>query len=295
MSENLNIVCYGEVLFDIFPTHTKIGGAPLNVALRLASLGVNAKIISRIGNDAIGKKLLDFVSKNNIETNTIQIDTDLPTGEVFVKLDEKGSASYTINYPAAWDKIESNETTKNCIKNADALIFGSLVCRDVVSFQTLKDLLSISKFKIVDVNLRKPFYSKEILLELMNLTDFIKCNDEELQEICTFFNSPFQSIEENMIFLSEQTNTKAVCVTKGSNGAVLYFENKFYYNTGYQVKVVDTVGAGDSFLAGLISKLLSEKDPQQALNFGCAIGALVAKSEGANPKISKEEILKIMK
>ena len=68
------IACFGEVLFDVFPTHRKIGGAPLNVGLRMASLGIDTQIISRIGQDEIGNELLDFVSQNGVSTDSIQID-----------------------------------------------------------------------------------------------------------------------------------------------------------------------------------------------------------------------------
>ena len=292
--ENTNVVCFGEVLFDVFPNHKKIGGAPLNVALRLASLGANTQIISRIGNDAIGKELLQFIEDNNVTTTTIQVDNSHNTGEVIVKLDAKGSASYTINYPVAWDKIEVPPDAINAVKNADALVFGSLVCRDAVSYQTLLSLIEIAKYKIFDVNLRAPFYTKEILIDLMHRADFIKFNDDELFEISDYLNSPYHSLEQNILFIAEKTNTKHICVTKGSHGAVLYFNKKMYYNSGYKVRLADTVGAGDSFLAGLLSKLLARNDPQEAINFGCAIGALVAQEEGANPVISIETITKFI-
>lgn len=292
--ENSTIVCFGEVLFDVFPNHKKIGGAPLNVALRLASLGANTQIISRIGNDVIGKELLQFIKDNNVTTSTIQVDNSHNTGEVIVKLDAKGSASYTINYPVAWDKIEVTPEAINTLKNADALVFGSLVCRDTVSYQTLLNLIEIAKYKIFDVNLRAPFYTREILLNLMQRADFIKFNDDELFEISAYLNSPYHSLEQNILFIAEKTNTKHICVTKGSHGAVLYFNEKMYYNSGYKVKLADTVGAGDSFLAGLLSKLLAGKKPQEAIDFGCAIGALVAQEEGANPVISIETITKFI-
>ena len=85
------IICFGEVLFDVFPTHRKIGGAPLNVALRMASLGIDAQIISRIGNDEIGKELLHFIEQNGVATDTIQVDENLSTGEVIVQLNDKGT------------------------------------------------------------------------------------------------------------------------------------------------------------------------------------------------------------
>ncbi|HEX9151918.1 MAG TPA: PfkB family carbohydrate kinase, partial [Flavobacterium sp.] len=90
IKKEISVVCFGEVLYDVFPTHKKIGGAPLNVALRLASLGVKAQIISRVGNDKTGKELLEFIKENGVSTNTIQIDNSFSTGEVLVQLDKKG-------------------------------------------------------------------------------------------------------------------------------------------------------------------------------------------------------------
>lgn len=289
------IICFGEVLFDVFPTHRKIGGAPLNVALRMASLGINAQIISRVGNDEIGKELLHFIEENGVATDTIQVDENLSTGEVIVQLNDKGSASYTINYPVAWDKIEVTSVAKNAIANADAMVFGSLVCRDLVSHQTLLDLMNLAKYKIFDVNLRAPFYTKELLIELMNKADFIKFNDDELYEISEYMNSPYHSLEQNIHFIAEQTNTKHICVTKGSHGAVLYYNDTMYYNSGYKIEVADTVGAGDSFLAGLLTQLLTGNDTQFAINYACALGALVAQKEGANPKIEAAAIADFMK
>lgn len=284
------IICFGEVLFDVFPTHRKIGGAPLNVALRLASLGVNAQIISRIGKDEIGRELLAFIEKNGVATETIQIDENLSTGQVIVQLNDKGSASYTINYPVAWDKIICIPEDEIMVKKADALVFGTLVCRDSVSHTSLLEIINYAKYAVFDVNLRAPFYTKEILINLMMQSDFIKFNDDELFEISTFMNSPYHSLEQNILFIAEQTNTKHICVTKGSHGAVLYYNEKMYYNSGYKIDVVDTVGSGDSFLAGLLSKLLYDENPQEAIDFACALGAIVAKNEGANPKISIQEI-----
>jgi len=288
------IICFGEVLFDVFPTHRKIGGAPLNVALRMASLGIDAQIISRVGNDEIGKELLAFIKENGVAIDTVQVDKNLPTGEVIVQLNDKGSASYTINYPVAWDKIYCGPEEEILVKKADALVFGTLVCRDSVSHASLLEIINYAKYAVFDVNLRAPFYSKELLINLMMQSDFIKFNDDELYEVSAFMNSPYHSLEQNIHFIAEQTNTKHICVTKGSHGAVLYYNEQMYYNSGYKVDVVDTVGSGDSFLAGLLSKLLYENNPQEAIDFACALGAIVAKNEGANPKISTSEIIEFM-
>ena len=288
------IACFGEVLFDVFPTHRKIGGAPLNVGLRMASLGIETQIISRIGEDEIGKELLDFVTQNGVRIDSIQSDKNFATGEVVVKLDDKGSASYTINYPVAWDKIEATPEAHKIVASADALVFGSLVCRDTTSYQSLLTLLNSAKYKIFDVNLISPFYTKELLSDLMNKADFIKFNDDELYEISDYLGSPFHSLEQNIQFIAEKTNTQHICVTKGSHGAVLMYNNQLFYNSGYKITVADTVGAGDSFLAGLLTQLLTGIDPQKAINFACALGALVAQEEGANPKISQEAIAEFM-
>ncbi|MBP7395836.1 MAG: carbohydrate kinase [Flavobacterium sp.] len=289
-----SIVCFGEILFDIFPTHKKIGGAPLNVALRLASLGINTQIISCIGADSNGQEVIDYLIPTGISTKTIQINGAHPTGEVLVHLNEKGSATYTINYPAAWDKIKYTQEGETAVIGADVLVFGSLACRDAIAHQSLLNYIALSKFKVFDVNLRAPFYNKELLLELMLEADCIKFNDDELYEIANFLNSPYHSLEQNIHFIAEKTNTNNICVTKGSHGAVLFTNNQLYYNSGYQVTVADTVGAGDSFLAGLLSVLITENNPQEALNFACALGALVASQEGANPKITRKEIDEFM-
>jgi len=291
----LSAVCFGEVLWDIFPTHKKIGGAPLNVALRINSFGVETTMISRVGADENGEDILSFLSSQEITTDLIQVTKEYKTGAVHVMINEKGNASYDILYPSAWDKIVETEIMDKVISEADFFVFGSLACRDEVTRTTLNKLLGKAKYKIFDVNLRAPYYTTDVLNELMLKADFIKLNDEELREISKELGSPYNSFEQNIKFIAEKTNTKHVCVTKGEFGAVLYYNDKFYYNSGYFIKVVDTVGAGDSFLASLIVRLLRGKSPQKALNYACAVGALVAGQEGANPKISEKVISDYMK
>ncbi len=290
----LSSVCFGEVLWDMFPTHKKIGGAPLNVALRMKSLGVDSTIISRVGLDKEGEEILSFIKEHEVSPDLIQKGEDYKTGVVNVMINEKGNASYDILYPSSWDKITPSKEMDKKVSSADVFVFGSLICRDEVSRSTLYALLDKAKYKVLDANLRAPYYTLEILEDLMSKADFIKLNDEELYEISQKLKSPYHSFEQNIKFIAEKTNTKQICVTKGAFGAVLYYNDKFYYNSGYFIKVVDTVGAGDSFLASLIVRLLRGKSPQKSLNYACAVGALVAGQEGANPKISEKEIKKFM-
>ena len=128
----------------------------------------------------------------------------------------------------------------------------------------------------------------------MNAANFIKFNDDEIIEISKSLGIQGESIEHTILYVATHTNTSTICVTLGEKGAILYYEKSFFYCNGYQVKVADTVGSGDSFLATLIDVLLKRKDPQLAIDKACAVGALVAKSRGANPMISKVEIDTIM-
>ena len=291
----LQITCFGEVLWDVFPTYRRIGGAPLNVALRLHSLGADVKMISRVGNDQDGGEIYDYVAAEGLTTAHFQKDQKLSTGTVDVHLDESNTASYTINSPAAWDMIQPASDLTDVLTGSDAIIFGSLVCRNETSKSTLIDLLKTAKYKIFDLNLRPPNYDLNVVSQLMHRSDFIKMNDEELEIISSHLGVKRGSIPDLVQGIRNQLgNDKSICITKGPDGAELYHKEHFYTNPGYSVKVADTVGAGDSFLATLVFNLLKGESPQKALDKGCAMGSLVASFEGANPKISSDLIKQLM-
>lgn len=286
----LSAVSFGEILWDIFPTHKKIGGAPLNVALRLQSLGINTHVISGIGNDRLGSEILEYLDKTELDLDSIQ-KLDSKTGQVLVTLDSSGSATYDIEFPAAWDSIQLQNKDLEKVASANAFVYGSLACRNIGTRQTLFALQHCAKFKVFDVNLRPPFYDKETLDHLLKTADLIKFNDEELEEICELFSLRFEtSLESQVKAMTEFTKSSKICVTRGAKGAILFADNKFYYNHGIPTVVVDTVGAGDSFLASLINKLLLKTPYQEAIDFACKIGAKVAGSKGANPTIDYSTI-----
>jgi fructokinase len=291
-NKKINAVSYGEVLFDVFGEEKKIGGAPLNLALRVASYGFPVAMISAIGNDEDGKTIIDYSKENNLETAGIIISEENETGIVQVLLNERGSATYDIRFPSAWDFITIDDKVIDLVNKANVFFYGSLVCRNDVSQKTLFSILDSNDkmFKVFDVNLRKPFYNIEILEKLMDKADFIKFNDEEILEIASGLDFISENLEDNISFISKKTNTPCICVTLGKHGSILLWKGQMYRNSGYPVKVVDTVGAGDSFLASLIINLISDKDPNEALDFASAIGALVASHSGANPKLEISEI-----
>lgn len=293
---DLKFVSFGEVLFDVFNDEKKIGGAPLNVALRIKSFGFPVSMISSVGNDEDGDKLKLYIKCQGVNVDGIVENFNYKTSLVDVAINERGSATYKINHPVAWDKIELNNNIKSIVLDADVLVYGSLICRDEVSKNTLVKLLDLKDeiYKVFDANLRPPHYRIEDLKTLMLKSDFIKFNDEELLEISNELGSSSKSIEDNIHFIAQRTNTKGICVTKGKHGAVLLWQGELYYNAGFLIEVVDTVGAGDSFLASLITHLLSNGQPQEAVDFACAVGSIVTQSKGANPKICKGDILKLL-
>ncbi len=288
-----NIVCYGEVLWDMLPTGKKLGGAPLNVALRAQSLGNQATVISSIGDDGIGKEIIQEIKSFSANLGHIQVSKNFATSEVLVHLDKNGAASYEIKKPCAWDDIVLTDKDVEAVKTSDAFIYGSLIARSSTSRQTLFALLDKAKFNVFDVNLRPPHYSQQTLVSLMKHANFIKFNDDELFEICANMGFKNKELEACIQFVAKSTNTSQICVTLGEAGAVLFYNNEFFYNKGFKITVADTVGAGDSFLATIISNLLNGTSPQEAIDCACAIGAIVASKSGANPVVSTEEIEKI--
>jgi len=291
MMSKADVICFGEILWDVFPNRKVIGGAPLNVALRLHSYGAATKIISCIGKDENGKGVTDHLLVNGVTTQLVQTHPQLETGTVQVTLDEGGSASYEISLPVAWDAIKLTPELISEVKQSPFFLFGSLAVRGATNRKTLQALLDVANTKIFDVNLRPPHYDISMVYELMQQADLIKLNDEELEEVCNRLGCQEAQIEAQINWLAEISRTPSICVTLGGEGAVLLYERTYYQQGGFEVTVKDTVGAGDSFLATLINELLIKNaKPSSALNRACAVGALVASKEGANCSITTAEI-----
>lgn len=284
------VVSFGEILWDKLPSGKVPGGAPLNFAYRLNSFQNSLSIISKVGDDPLGKGLTEFLNKNGLDTEHIQISKIYKTGEVNVSIDKNGIADYDILNPVAWDDISLNLKNIELTKNSSVFVFGSLICRNMTSRRTLKELLKIAPFKLFDINLRSPYYNMNLIEELMLSSDFIKFNYEEIEEISTIYINKKATLENMIETISEKTKTKNICVTMGEKGACYYTNNSFYYQDGFKINVLDTVGAGDSFLATLVEGILNKTKPQEILKKACAVAALVASKEGATPTVSMSEI-----
>lgn len=297
------ICCFGEVLWDMLPSGKLPGGAPMNVATHLQNLGIPAKMISRVGKDELGAEIKVFLESKNCTTEWIQEDETLNTGWVKVQLSEKNEATYTIVHPVAWDFIETNNTVQQLVNQASALVFGTLASRDDTSYQTLLSILKnlpqeTQVLKVFDINLRPPHYSQSLIEEFLQYADIVKLNEDELKIVAKWYDIAGDE-EKQLREISQKFNIKTLIVTKGGDGAILLrLENDgkkhFYQQAGYKVVVADTIGSGDSFLAGFLKNILNGKSSEYALNFACAIGAVVASHSGANPAISEADIEEVM-
>jgi len=289
-----NIICFGEVLWDMLPTGAKPGGALLNVAIHLNKQEINPVLISKIGSDKNGVDLIDFLKESGLNADTIQKDTKLPTSEVLVHLDENKNATYEICEPVAWDNITVNPEIENVAKTADLIIYGSLASRNKTTRDTLFHILENSgATRLVDINLRAPYDNREWIEELLFISDFAKLNDDELIKIAGW-NNKSGNENELISWFSNHFKCPTVCVTRGENGAILFINNTFYSHPGFKVNAVDTVGAGDSFLASLTASLSRNIQPKKALEKACATGAFVASQSGAVPNYSGKDIAKII-
>lgn len=260
----------------------------MNVAVHATNLGLASKMVSKVGADDLGRELLDFLKGKGVSTDLIQVDHTFPTGVVKVELDDKNSPSYEIVQPVAWDFIHSSKEAEKAVKKAAALAFGSLACRTERTKKTLMDLLDVAVLKVFDVNLRPPFYSRELLEELLSKSDIVKVNEEELEIIAGWHGG--QGDIAGAQALLQRYGLKSIIMTIGSKGALLVEPENVYRQSAIPVTVQDTIGSGDSFLAGFLVKYLKEAPIQEALQFACATGALVATHKGGTPAITQQDV-----
>lgn len=290
---NFPVVCFGETLWDFLPGGKMPGGAPVNVAYHLKQLGKNPAVVTRIGNDELGKELKEVYQSKNIDTRYFQIDNEHATGKVFPRLKEDHEVEYEIVQPVAWDFIESNKEVEQVISAADYFVFGTLASRNEKTRNSLFHYIEFAKTKVLDINLRPPHFTKKLVIELMEHADFLKLNLSELHLICGWF-ADLQSNEEMVKLLTGKFHLQSIVVTKGSDGAMLFMKEKFYFHPGYSVKVADTIGSGDSFLAAILSKLMDGASPEDALDFASALGAFIASRSGACPDYEISDVIDLM-
>ena len=286
------ILCIGEVLWDSLPTGLSLGGAPFNVACHLRALGVPVGMVSRVGTDPLGDDALRGIARHGIGTDLVQVDPALPTGFVKVNVDDPRNPTYEIVEPAAWDAIELTDALLQHADAARILVFGSLAQRHAITRATIARLLDTSALKVFDVNLRAPHVDQEIVRRCLDKADIVKLNHDELRQIATWFDLP-AGLRGAASAMAEAFGCRMVCVTRGGDGAAMWHDGAWTEHPGFEVEVVDTVGAGDAFLAAVLSGLLAGKDDRALLEQANLLGAYVATQVGAVPTYHEDAIARI--
>jgi fructokinase len=224
-----------------------------------------------------------------LKTELVQVDASLPTGFVRVALEDTEEPDYEILEPAAWDAIALVDPLARHTRRADALVYGSLAQRARVSRQAIRRLWEADVLNVFDVNLRPPFVDPAVIEPSLEAADVVKCNDDELRHMMDWFDLP-EDMETAPAAMANTFDCSCVCVTAGSQGAWLWMNGDSSYHSGYPVDVTDTVGAGDAFLAALLTGLLDGRGGFDLLNHANRLGAFVASRSGALPTYSVDAL-----
>lgn len=286
-SQQNTVVLFGEVLADMFPDRTVLGGAPFNVARHLKAFGQNPVLITRLGNDALRDKVLGVMSENGMETLGIQLDKKHPTGRVQVHI-ENGSHRFEILPMQAYDFIHPAVVRMASLSVNPALVyFGTLAQRHEVSRRALKTLLrSTNAARFLDINLRAPWYDEKTLRLSLQNADIVKLNIEEVDILAEMLVLSGSDPQARVWELMTQFDLSQVLVTCGEAGAWQINQGGKITTTSRQnqaISLVDTVGAGDGFASVFILGTLLGWSMPLTLDRANAFAASICEIRGAIP------------
>lgn len=284
------IVGLGELLWDVFPDETRPGGATANFAFHAQQLGCRGIVASRVGIDAEGDGLIAFLQEKGLETGFIQRDSQHRTGWVSVTLSAAGQPQYVIHENVAWDFLELDPTLRQIMAAADAVCFGTLAQRSPVSRATIQQTLHLTRpdcLRVCDINIRQHYYDRECVEASLRRARLLKLNDEEVNILGPLLSLPTDPVEFSRAVMHTY-GADIVCITRGANGCLAVDADEAFDIPGETVQVADTVGAGDSFTAGLVVTLLDGWPLDRAARFANKVGGLVASRRGAMPELREE-------
>ncbi|SFW75620.1 carbohydrate kinase family protein [Chitinophaga sancti] len=279
-SNRYPVVCFGETLWDLLPNGRQAGGAPMNVAYHLQQLGKTPAVISRIGFDELGKQLIETLEAKKINTEFFQMDEVKPTSVVTAEIRGGHEVVYNIVEDVAWDYIACNAELEALVAQARHFVFGTLSTRSKTTRDTLFQLLPFARNKVLDINLRPPFYNRNIIETLLSAATMVKMNKAELELITGWF-SPLSNEIDRIKILKERFEIDTIVVTCGGDGAIFNHGAEYVTCEGISVPVADTVGSGDAFLAGIIAKMSEGAPLRDTLAFANQLAAFVTTQKGA--------------
>lgn len=284
-----NIVGIGEVLWDLLPGGRQLGGAPANFTYHARALGAEARLISRVGHDDLGREALERLSRLGIPTECVEVDEELPTGTVGVTVSADGQPHYQIHEHVAWDAIRGEAAGRAAVSSADAVCFGSLAQRSENSRKAIQSLLAATPqaaLRIFDINLRQQYYSREVIEESLALANVLKVNDAELPQLAKLFQLT-GDVRAQIRQLAQQFRLRWVAYTRGGSGSLLFAETdgRWSDQPGVAATVMDTVGAGDAFTATMTLGLLAGWDLDDINEHANRVAAFVCTRAGATPEL----------
>ena len=284
----LDLVAFGEILWDVIDGTAHIGGAPFNLAAHAVRCGLSAAAVSRVGQDELGRRALAEMERLQVDGRWTSIDGAHPTGTVTVAL-KNGQPSYTIHEGVAWDFIEiSGEALQELVNERPrAICFGTLAQRGETSRRTLRSVLEAFRGTAVfyDVNLRQTYWSGPLVEAGLARATLVKVNDEEARVLGKLLFGGACEPEAFARAVLARCAARAVIVTLGGEGCVVCERGKAAVRCpGKKVEVVDAVGAGDAFSAAFLTAWLSGASAAEAAEAGNARGAWVASRRGAVPE-----------
>jgi len=293
------VIGLGEALFDCLPEGRKLGGAPANFAYHVSQFGLDSCAISAIGDDELGKEIVDTFKKVGL-THILPV-VEQPTGTVQVTLDENGVPQYEICLGVAWDNIPLTDEMLQMARSAQAICFGSLAQRSQTSRETIQAFLDAAPkdaMRVFDINLRQQWYSKEVIEASLTRANVLKINDEELDVVAAMLLD-VPSVSEHFI-AEDPAKACAVCrdliarydlqmviLTCGAVGSYVFSATEESYVATPKVQVADTVGAGDSFTAAFVAQTLLGKSIRDAHEKAVKVSAFVCTQAGAMPVLPK--------
>jgi len=322
--ENVKILAFGEILWDMLPSGRKLGGAPVNFLYHASTVGADVRALTRIGKDELGREILENVERLNLSTEFLQFDSEARTGVVEVVLDANGTPSYQIVQNVAWDNIEIDAGTARKIadffddETPSALCFGSLALRSENNMRSIRRLTELTPRNVkrfCDLNLRAPFFSRDVVEFATKEADVFKLNDDEALELDRLFDmktldpSFVEALKDPEVraelesdadrdvkrafrawasWWQERYNIETIILTCGANGAFIFSRTETRYAPSAPTIVKDSVGAGDAFAALCAVGLLRDVPLEKIVQVAAKRAAFVCTQDGGTPNVPKE-------
>lgn len=281
------VVGIGEILWDLLPSGKQMGGAPANFAFQARALGARSVIVSAVGDDESGREIFRVLDDRNLDRRHISVALSVPTGSVSVSLDAEGVPQYIIHENAAWDFISWTPRISELAAGTEAVCFGTLAQRSDVTRKTIRAFLDAVRpecLRVFDLNLRQSYYGREIIRSLLERSNILKLNEDELRVVAGLFS--FSGSESDLLHrLLDEYPLDLIALTKGRAGSRLFGRRSESLHPGFPVETADTVGAGDAFTAALVMGLLKKKNLDDIGEWANRIAGFVCSRKGAWPEI----------